>query len=75
MDVYKIYDVSNARRIGAGGFGKVYLIKDKASNKKHAAKYQKLTTYKLKEIVRKCNNLIQINHGELKMILFSSTLR
>jgi len=52
MDIYKIYDVSNARRIGAGGFGKVYLIKDKATNKKHAAKYQKLASKKLKEIVR-----------------------
>ena len=51
-DVYKIYDVSNARRIGAGGFGKVYLIREKNSKKKHAAKYQKLTSNKLKEIVQ-----------------------
>ena len=67
MDIYKIYDVSNARRIGAGGFGKVYLIKDKATNKKHAAKYQKLASKKLKEIVRK--NCIQ-NQGELIFINF-----
>ena len=50
--MYKIYDVSNARRIGAGGFGKVYLIREKNSKKKHAAKYQKLTSNKLKEIVQ-----------------------
>ena len=49
-DVYKIYDVSNARRIGAGGFGKVYLIKDKANNRKHAAKYQKLTSRNLRDL-------------------------
>ena len=54
-DVYKIYDVSNARRIGAGGFGKVYLIREKNSKKKHAAKYQKLTSNKLKEIVQPNN--------------------
>ena len=59
--MYKIYDVSNARRIGAGGFGKVYLIREKNSKKKHAAKYQKLTTYKLKEIVRTYKIIIEIN--------------
>jgi len=51
-EVYNLYDVSNARRIGAGGFGKVYLIRDKVSHKKHAAKYQKLSSRKLKELVR-----------------------
>jgi len=51
-DVYKIYDVTNARRIGSGGFGKVYLIRDRDSNKKYAAKYQKLANSKLKEMVR-----------------------
>lgn len=51
-DVYKIYDVTNARRIGSGGFGKVYLIRDRDTNKKYAAKYQKLASSKLKELVR-----------------------
>ena len=50
-DVYKIYDVTNARRIGSGGFGKVYLIRDRGTNKKYAAKYQKLASSKLKELV------------------------
>ena len=50
-DVYKIYDVTNARRIGSGGFGKVYLIRERDTNKKYAAKYQKLANSKLKELV------------------------
>ena len=54
-DVYKIYDVTNARRIGAGGFGKVYLIRDRDTNKKYAAKYQRLANSKLKEMVSRCH--------------------
>ena len=39
------------RRLGAGGFGKVYLIKHKADGKKYAAKYQKLNSAKMKKLV------------------------
>ena len=38
-------------RLGSGGFGKVYKIRHKATGKKYAAKYQKLTSKKIKDLV------------------------
>jgi len=52
-DVYDEFDVSKASRLGAGGFGKVYKIKHKTTGKKYAAKYQKLTSQKMKDLVHK----------------------
>jgi len=50
-EVYSIFDVSRAKRLGAGGFGKIYLIKHKTNDKKYAAKYQKLTSGKMTQLV------------------------
>eukprot|EP00091_Calanus_sinicus_P005153 TRINITY_DN15540_c0_g1_i1.p1 TRINITY_DN15540_c0_g1~~TRINITY_DN15540_c0_g1_i1.p1 ORF type:complete len:171 (-),score=49.96 TRINITY_DN15540_c0_g1_i1:649-1161(-) len=50
-EVYSLFDVSRAKRLGAGGFGKVYLIKHKKEGKKYAAKYQKLTSQKMTKLV------------------------
>jgi len=50
-EVYSLFDVSKAKRIGAGGFGKIYLIKHKVDGKKYAAKYQKLTSPKMEKLV------------------------
>jgi len=49
--IYDEFDVSQASRLGSGGFGKVYKIRHKASGKKYAAKYQKLTSKKMKDLV------------------------
>lgn len=50
-EVYAEFDVSQASRLGAGGFGKVYKIKHKTNGKKYAAKYQKLTNQKMRRLV------------------------
>ena len=69
-EVYSEFDVSEARRIGAGGFGKVYLVLDKKHKRKHAAKYQKLTSSKLKDIVRnKVSKLLNLS------VLFRSEMK
>jgi len=47
-----LFDVSKAKKLGAGGFGKVYLIKNKKDGRKYAAKYQKLTNSKMTKLVR-----------------------
>ena len=39
------------RRLGHGGFGKVYLITSKTDNDFYAAKYQKLTGNKIQRLV------------------------
>lgn len=51
-EVYTLFDVSRAKRLGAGGFGKVYLIKHKREGRRYAAKYQKLTSPKMTQLVR-----------------------
>jgi len=49
--VYEEFDVSQASRLGSGGFGKVYKIRHKTTGKKFAAKYQKLTNEKMRKLV------------------------
>ena len=43
-----LYD---SRQLGAGGFGKVYLIRHKENGRKYAAKYQKLNSAKMQRLV------------------------
>ena len=55
------------RRLGAGGFAKVYLIRHKQTNKKFAAKYQKLpsTNNKMRDLVRQeANFLKELSEGK-----------
>ena len=43
--------MSHPRQLGAGGFGKVYLIQHKNNRRKYAAKYQKLNSSKMQKLV------------------------
>jgi serine/threonine protein kinase len=52
MQVYDEFDVTQATRLGAGGFGKVYKIRHKGTGKKYAAKYQKLNNQKMRHLVQ-----------------------
>jgi len=49
---YDEFHMSQALRLGVGGFGKVYLITSKKGGEKWAAKYQKQPSEKLKHMVR-----------------------
>jgi mitogen-activated protein kinase kinase 4/5 len=44
--------VTQATRLGAGGFGKVYKIRHKGTGRKYAAKYQKLNNQKMRQLVQ-----------------------
>merc|ERR1711942_197178 len=50
-EIYSLFDVSRAKQLGAGGFGKVYLIQHKNNRRKYAAKYQKLNSSKMMKLV------------------------
>jgi len=50
-EIYSLFDVTKAKQLGAGGFGKVYLIRHKENGRKYAAKYQKLNSAKMQRLV------------------------
>jgi len=65
--VYEEFDVDNARRLGSGGFAKVYLIRHKQTHKKFAAKYQKLpsSNNRMRDLVRQeANFLKELSEGK-----------
>ena len=49
---YDEFHMDQAYRLGAGGFGKVYLLKARKDGKRWAAKYQKQPNEKYKRMVR-----------------------
>ena len=54
------------RRLGSGGFAKVYLIRHKQTHKKFAAKYQKLplANNRMRDLVRQeANFLKELSEG------------
>jgi len=70
-EVYSLFDVSRAKRIGAGGFGKVYLIKHKREGKNYAAKYQKLNSPKMTQLVRdEAGFLKELSEGKRVVDIF-----
>ena len=46
-------DLMNLRRIGAGGFGKVYLVARRKDGRLYAAKYQKIKDKRTQRLVGK----------------------
>jgi len=50
-EAYNDFDISQAKRLGAGGFGKVYLIAKRDSGELYAAKYQKLNNKSMQTLV------------------------
>lgn len=70
-EVYTLFDVSRAKRLGAGGFGKVYLIKHKREGRRYAAKYQKLTSSKMAQLVREeAGFLKELSEGKRVVDIF-----
>jgi len=70
-EVYTLFDVSRAKRLGAGGFGKVYLIKHKKEGRRYAAKYQKLTSSKMAQLVRdEAGYLKELSEGKRVVDIF-----
>jgi len=49
-EAYDEFDMSRAKRLGKGGFGKVYLVKHKGNSEWWAAKYQNNSARKVREM-------------------------
>eukprot|EP00092_Neocalanus_flemingeri_P002697 GFUD01002887.1.p1 GENE.GFUD01002887.1~~GFUD01002887.1.p1 ORF type:complete len:339 (+),score=130.30 GFUD01002887.1:140-1156(+) len=51
--IYAEFDIGDARRLGGGGFGQVYLLQRKVDGRLFAAKYQKLSDRKAQRLVQR----------------------
>jgi len=70
-EIYSLFDVSRAKQLGAGGFGKVYLIQHKNSHRKYAAKYQKLNSSKMMKLVHdEASFLKELSDGKRVVDIF-----
>ena len=54
----------NLRRIGAGGFGKVYLVARRKDGALYAAKYQKIKDKRTQRLVGKTNIICVGENGK-----------
>jgi len=70
-EIYSLFDVSRAKQLGAGGFGKVYLIQHKTNRRKYAAKYQKLNSSKMQKLVHdEASFLKELSDGKRVVDIF-----
>jgi len=69
---YDEYYMDKAKRLGRGGFGKVYLIKSRRDESEWAAKYQKQKNEKLRKLVQeeaRKLQLLQHKAGKYVMVM------
>lgn len=73
LDLNKAYDefhMDRAKRLGKGGFGKVYLIRSRRDDSQWAAKYQKQSNERLRGLIREeAGRLRHLQNSEQKYVM------
>ena len=63
-EAYTEFHMDKARRLGEGGFAKVYLVRSRADNAKWAAKYQKPPNPSRRRLIREeAEKLAGVQHA------------
>jgi len=75
-EAYEVFDIGKAKRLGAGGFGKVYLLTKRDSGEQYAAKYQKIINKSIQAVVyRETEYLRELEGGQRVVQIYELYLK